>query len=74
MIADRCLELLKKELTESESSRYFEINSRAKAVKGLVELSCGNPESGELQFVWLLYMFSFLFNKNDMLLCSGTVL
>lgn len=45
MLADKCLELLLEEPIES-GSIGSRINSRAKAVKGLVELVRGDFDSG----------------------------
>lgn len=52
MLTDKCLELLSEEPMESTGSGSM-INSRAKAVKGLVELVRGDLYSGKamLSFV-----------------------
>lgn len=46
MLADKCLELLEINKSETGGGGYGVISSRAKAVKGLVELVHGNLESG----------------------------
>ncbi|XP_044472700.1 uncharacterized protein LOC123201315 isoform X3 [Mangifera indica] len=46
MVTDKCLEILGKCKPENGEGDYAAVNSRAEAVKGLVELVHGNVESG----------------------------
>lgn len=49
MVADKCLQLCEKYKPENDKT-YGAVTSRANAVKGLVELACGNLESAESFF------------------------
>ncbi|XP_031276890.1 uncharacterized protein LOC116135332 [Pistacia vera] len=50
VVADKCLEVLGKCKPESDGGDYAAVRSRAKAVKGLIELVHGNVESAESFF------------------------
>lgn len=61
MLADKCLELLGKDERKRTVGEYVVADARAKAVKGLVELVCGNLGSGTskatAEFVVSLYNY-----------------
>lgn len=59
MLADKCLELLGKD--EHDTAGGVEVaNARAKAVKGLVDLVCGNLGSGAPQSIVAFTCFIIL--------------
>lgn len=60
MVADKCLEVLGKCKPESDGGDYAAVSSRAKAVKGLVELVHGNVESGTAEALASFHSFIFL--------------
>lgn len=59
MLADRCLQLLG---NNGDGYGFDLVRARAKAVKGLVELVCGNAEAGIMlhSFNFCLSTYCFL--------------
>ncbi|CAN1142627.1 hypothetical protein LINPERPRIM_LOCUS26111 [Linum perenne] len=50
VLADKCLELLEEDKLASTSAGFEVAAARAKAIKGFVELVCGNVQAAESQF------------------------
>ncbi|KAJ0028697.1 hypothetical protein Pint_35387 [Pistacia integerrima] len=71
VVADKCLEVLGKCKPESDGGDYAAVRSRAKAVKGLVELVCGNVESGTAEA--LLNLSSEDFRRMWVILVSAAL-
>lgn len=58
MVTDKCLQLCEKHKPENYKT-YGAVNSRANAVKGLVELAHGNLESGTANPILPIYVLLF---------------
>ncbi|KAJ0088854.1 hypothetical protein Patl1_31832 [Pistacia atlantica] len=71
VVADKCLEVLGKCKPESDGGDYAAVRSRAKAVKGLIELVRGNVESGTAEA--LLNLSSEDFGRMWVILVSAAL-